>query len=460
MKTKRFFSFFLILALALVLCLPVAAAGTDSEAVLPEDPNILAKAALLIDLETGAVAYAKNEHQELYPASLTKIMTALLVLEAVDEGKITMEQELTASSSALSGLPYDGSNAGIKVGEIMSVQNLLYCMLVVSANEACNILAEGVSGSIGAFVEKMNARAAELGCVNTHFVNTNGLHDPQHYTSAWDIYLITQEALTHTDFMTICNTANVVIPATNMSSARNYWTTNHLLATWRVIGYRNREAMGIKTGSTSDAGYCLVSSAARGSLHFLSVILGAERVEENGVGNIRSFSETTRMFNYGFDNFTYKTIIEKQEPIQEISVSLSEMDHVTVHPARSIEVLIPKGLEPEHLERTVTLYADPVEAPVAEGAVLGTLTLHYDGVEYGTVELLASHNVEASQKLIFYRDVQAFFSNRTVHIVAVAVVILILLIILLVVIFGRSRRRYGRSSMRRGHSGYRGRKRR
>jgi len=183
-------------------------------------------------------------------------------------------------------------------------------------------------------------------------------------------------------------------------------------------------------------------------------------VEENGVGNIRSFSETTRMFNYGFDNFTYKTIIEKQEPIQEISVSLSEMDHVTVHPARSIEVLIPKGLEPEHLERTVTLYADPVEAPVAEGAVLGTLTLHYDGVEYGTVDLLASHNVEASQKLIFYRDVQAFFSNRTVHIVAVAVVILILLIILLVVIFGRSRRRYGRSSMRRGHSGYRGRKRR
>jgi len=456
MKTKRFFSFFLMLILSVTLCVPAAAA----EAVLPEDPDILAKAALLIDLETGAVAYGKNEHQELYPASLTKIMTALLVLEAVDAGKLSMDQELTASSSALSGLPYDGSNAGIKVGEIMSVRNLLYCMLVVSANEACNILAEAVSGSIGAFVEEMNRRAGELGCVNTHFVNTNGLHDPQHYTSAWDIYLITQEALTHPDFMTFCNTANVVIPATNLSGQRNYWTTNHLLATWRVIGYRNREAMGIKTGSTSDAGYCLVSSAKRGSLHFLSVILGAERVEENGVGNIRSFSETTRLFNYGFDNFTYKTILEEDEPIREIAVSLSEMDHVTVHPARSIEVLIPKGLNPEHLERTVTLSEEPVEAPVSEGDVLGTLTLHYDGVEYGTVDLLASHDVEASQKLIFYRDVQAFLSNRTVHIAAVAVALLILLIILLVMTSKHRRRRYGRSTMRSRGGSYRGRKRR
>ena len=116
MKTKRFFSFFLILVLMAALCVPAAAGKDDSGAVLPEDPNVLAKAALLIDLETGAVAYAKNEHQELYPASLNKIMTALIVLEAIDEGKLTLDQELTASSSALSGLPYDGSNAGIKVG--------------------------------------------------------------------------------------------------------------------------------------------------------------------------------------------------------------------------------------------------------------------------------------------------------------------------------------------------------
>ena len=311
MKTRRFLALFLTLVLSLCL-VPFASATGDDGPTLPEDPDILAKAALLMDVETGTVVYAKNEHEELYPASLTKIMTALLTLEAIDEGKLTMDQELTATASALEGLASDGSSAGIKVGETMSVRNLLYCMLVVSANEACDILAEAVSGSVSAFVEAMNAKAQELGCVNTHFAIPNGLHDPQHYTSAWDMYLITAAAMEHEDFMTICDTANVVIPATNMSGERNYWTTNHLLSTWRVIGYRNTEAHGIKTGSTDAAGHCLVSSAMRGSLHFVSVILGADRVEENGVGNIRSFSETTRMFNYGFDNFTYKTILESK----------------------------------------------------------------------------------------------------------------------------------------------------
>ena len=190
MKTTRFFSVFLAVVLLLSLCVPFAHA--DDAPSLPEDPKILAKAALLADPETDAVAYALNEHEELYPASLTKIMTALLVLEAVEEGKLTLDQEITASSTAFEGLSADGSNAGIKAGEVMSVENLLKCMLVVSANEACNILAEAVSGSVGAFVDRMNGRATELGCKNTHFMNPNGLHDPSHYTSAWDLYLITK----------------------------------------------------------------------------------------------------------------------------------------------------------------------------------------------------------------------------------------------------------------------------
>ena len=215
MKIKRFLSLFFAVMISLHLA-PLAAADADSP-VLPEDPNILAKAALLVDANTGLPIYAKNEHEELYPASLTKIMTALLVFEAIEDGKLSMDQMLTASSSALMGLADDGSTAGIQVGETMSVQNLLYCMLVVSANEACNILAEAVSGSVSAFVDAMNAKAKELGCENTHFVNPNGLHDPQHYTSAWDLYLITAAAMQYDGFMTICDTAHVVIPATNMS---------------------------------------------------------------------------------------------------------------------------------------------------------------------------------------------------------------------------------------------------
>ena len=458
MKTRRFLALFLTLVLSLCL-VPFASATGDDGPTLPEDPDILAKAALLMDVETGTVVYAKNEHEELYPASLTKIMTALLTLEAIDEGKLTMDQELTATASALEGLASDGSSAGIKVGETMSVRNLLYCMLVVSANEACDILAEAVSGSVSAFVEAMNAKAQELGCVNTHFANPNGLHDPQHYTSAWDMYLITAAAMEHEDFMTICDTANVVIPATNMSGERNYWTTNHLLSTWRVIGYRNTEAHGIKTGSTAAAGHCLVSSAMRGSLHFVSVILGADRVEENGVGNIRSFSETTRMFNYGFDNFTYKTILESKEIIQEVPVTLSEMDHVTVHPAQDIEVLIPKVLNAEDLERTITL-EEPVEAPVSKDQKLGTMTLSYDGTVYATVDLLASYDVEASKMMTFWRDVKEFFAKTSVRVAAIVLVVLILVLILWKVLFGRRRYRYGRNVGRGRGSNYRGRRRR
>jgi len=456
MKTKRFLSLFF--ALLLSLCLIPSALAAEDVPQLPADPNILAKAALLVDVNTDSIAYAKNEHQELYPASLTKIMTALLVLEAIEDGKLTMEQELTASASAFEGLASDGSNAGIKAGEILTVRNLLYCMLVVSANEACNILAEAVSGNVTAFVEAMNAKAAELGCKNTHFVNPNGLHDPQHYTSAWDMYLITKAAMEHKDFLTISDTAHIVIPATNLSKERDYWTTNHLLSTWRVIGYRNSEAHGIKTGSTDAAGHCLVSSASRGSLHFVSVILGAERVEENGVGNIRSFSETTRMFNYGFETFTYKTIIEEMEAIQEVPVSLSELDHVTVYPSQDIEVLIPKVLEPEHLERTVVLQ-EPVEAPVTKGQKLGTLELSFAGTVYATVDLLAGFDVEASKMQTFLRDAQEFFSKTTVRIAVIVLLVLIVLLILRKLLFSRKRYRYGRSV--RGHGvNYRGRRRR
>ena len=457
MKTNRFFALFL--ALVLSLCLfPAAYAAGDEKPELPADPDILAKAALLVDANTGTVVYAKGEHEELYPASLTKIMTALLTLEAIDAGKLSMDQELTATATALEGLSSDGSSAGIKVGETMSVRHLLYCMPVVSANEACDILAEAVSGSVSAFVAAMNAKAADLGCENTHFVNPNGLHDPQHYTSAWDMYLITKAAMEYPDFMTICDTAATTIPATNMSGERNLYTTNHLLSNWRVIGYRNTEAHGIKTGSTDAAGHCLVSSATRGSLSFISVILGADRVEENGVGNIRSFSETTRMFNYGFDNFTYKTIVEEKEVIQEVPVSLSKMDHVTVHPAKDIEVLLPKVLGAGDLERTITL-EEPVEAPVEKGQKLGTMTLSYDGVTYATVDLLASFDVEASKLMTFWRDVKAFFAKTSVRVGLIVLVVLIVVLVLCKLLFGRRRYRYGRSVSRRGSGNYRGRRR-
>lgn len=456
MKAKRFFSVFFLMALLVnLLAFPVSA----EEASLPADPDIQAKAALLVDANTGNIVYAKNEHEELYPASLTKIMTALLVLEAVDSGKLSLDQQLTASDS-ITQLDSDGSSAGIQVGEIMTLEQLLYCMLVVSANEACVILAEAVSGDVDTFVDAMNAKAQALGCENTHFVNPTGLHDSQHYTSAWDLYLITKEAMKHEDFMRICDTGDITLPATNLSEARSLHSTNYLISVWRSRGYYNTDAHGIKTGSTDAAGHCLVSSASKGSLSFISVMLGCEQLHLEG-NEIRtmSFYETNRLFNWAFDNFAYQTVLTSDEILKEVAVSLSKIDHVTVHPAEDVEVLLPKGLAAEDLERTVTLKSDPVEAPISAGDVLGTVTLSYDGTDYATVDLLALNDVEASRILTFWRDVKEFFSQTAVKVIGIILLVAVVALLLWKLVFGRRRYRYGRSVNFRSRRGYRGRRR-
>ena len=458
MKAKRFLSVFLLFVLLVSLtATPFAAA---EEPTLPEDPDIQAKAALLVDANTGAIVYAKNEHQELYPASLTKIMTALLVVEAIDKGQLSLDQEVTASST-IESLDTDGSTANIKPGEIMTVEQLLYCMLVVSANEACVILAEAVSGSVDAFVDQMNEKAQALGCENTHFVNPTGLHDSQHYTSAWDLYLITKEALTHKDFVRISDTGDITLPATNLHEARALHSTNYLISVWRSRGYINKNAHGIKTGSTSEAGHCLVSSAAKGSLSFISVVLGCDRLTlEDGEIRTMSFYETNRLFQWGFDNFSYKTILTADEYPKEVAVSLSKIDHVTVHPARDVEILMPNDLEPEDLERTITLNSDPVEAPITTGDKLGTIQLSYQGTVYATEDLLALNDVEASRLLTFWRDVKLFFAKPAVKIAGIVLAVLLVVVLLWKLIFGRLRYRYGRRVGFSRRGSYRGRRRR
>ncbi len=452
MRMKRFLSVFLLLALLAALW-SVPAAAEDTAV---SDPDIQAKAALLIDEETGSVLYAKNEHQELYPASLTKIMTALLVLEAVDSGKLSLDQTVTATSSALAWTADDGSSAGIKVGETLSVQDLLYCMLVVSANEACDILAETVAGSVESFVDAMNAKAKELGCENTHFANPSGLNDSEHYTSAWDLYLITKEALTHKEFMTICDTADVVIPATNLSGERHLYTTNYLLSNWRAVGYRYTNAHGIKTGSTDEAGHCLVSSATQGSRTLISVVLGAQRIVTNGVADVQSFSETKRLFEWGFDNFATKTALSSLDMLASVPVSLSKTDSVAVHAEQDVDLLLPKNLDPKDLERTVKLNSDMAQAPVTAGEELGQVTLSYDGKVYATVPLVALNDVEASKMLTILHNIQEFFDKTVVRVVLGLLVGLTLALGIWKLTLGRRRYRYGRSTRR--HSSYRGRR--
>ena len=381
MKIRRFIAVFLS---ALILCgvLTVPAAAL-------EDPAIRAKAALLVEAETGTILYDKNIHDELSIASTTKIMSALLVFEAIDRGELRLDQQVTATATALRGLPEDGSTADILEGETLTVEQLLYCMLVISANETCNILGETLCGSVDAFVERMNQRAQELGCKNTHFANTTGLTQSGHYSSAYDLYLITREAMKHEDFMTMVNTKSYEIPPTNKTEEeRVLHSTNALISNWRLAGYLYSGAQGIKTGSTDAAGQCLVSSAVRGSRTLISVVLGAEKVEkENGSGYIvESFTETARLFDWGFDNFAPQQVLDENELIQEVPVALSkQVSTVAVHPAESADAMLPKDLDVSALTRTVTLDNETALAPIAAGDRLGEITVSYGDTTYVTV---------------------------------------------------------------------------
>ena len=472
MKNRRLLSVFFLSILVLVTILSPFAAAEETEEesgpVVMPTIDIPSKASLLIDPETEEILHQENIHERLYPASLTKIMSTLLVLEAVDSGKLTMDQKITATASALDPVPDNASTADLKVGETLTVQDLLYCVMVVSANEACNILAEAVSGSIDAFVEAMNAKAQALGCEDTHFVNTSGLHDDDHYTTAWDMYLITKAAMANEAFMPIADTAYFTLPATYAADGTQYhkertlYTTNLLLSPYRGRGYVYSAAQGIKTGTTTPAGNCLISLAVKDDRSLLGVILGASVVtDEEGNSDNQSFSGMIDLFDWGFDSFSRKTILTTKSFMGEVQVSLSEIDHVVVQPARDVERLLPKDLDVEDLTLTEYYPNEVVEAPVSKGDVLGQLTVSYGDVEYATVELLAQDDVAASRLLVFRRDVTEFVSRRDVQIGAIAVVAVILVILILVKTSGRRRRRYGRGG---GYGGYRrnyrGRKRR
>ena len=453
MKIRRLLSVFLLAALLCGLFTVPAAAL--------EDPDIRAKAALLVEAETGTILYDKNAHDELSIASTTKIMSALLIFEAIERGELRMDQSVTATASALRGLPEDGSTADIVEGETLTVEQLLYCMLVISANETCNILGETVAGSVDAFVERMNQRAQELGCKNTHFANTTGLTQSGHYSCAYDLYLITREAMTFEDFMTIVNTKAYTVPVTNMTDTeRELHSTNALISNWRMTGYLYSGAQGIKTGFTTAAGLCLVSSAVRGSRTLVSVVLGCEEVKtETGGTRSESFSETARLFDWGFDNFSARTVLESNELICEVPVALSnEVSTVAVHPASNAEAVLPNDLELDQLQRTVTLDNDSVNAPVAAGDQLGTITISYDGVDYVTVPLLAVADVSASSFLLAKYNIGQFFSRTPVKIITIVVVLLVIAVLVWFRLYGRTRR-YGRSGRRYRHHAYRGRRR-
>lgn len=452
MKKYRLVSLLVTLVLLAGVLSPAAHAA--------QAPEITAGAALLMDAVNDEVLYEKNAYDRMYPASLTKVMTALLVLEAVDEGRLSLDQVVTASTTFTAGLTANGSTQDIRPGEQMSLLDLLYCLLVASANEASNILAETVDGSVSAFVERMNQRAQALGCQGTHFSNPHGLHADDHYTTAHDIYLIARAAMENDTFRTIVSSRSHEVPATNMHKARLFYSTNALLVTWYYReSYIYDKAIGIKTGTTDEGGYCLLSAARDGEDYLISVVLNAPILEKEGGGSDRrQFTESRELFKWGFSNFERRQIVDTATPLAQVEVTLSKTDHVLVRPAAQLERTLPRSVKQEDIKQEIHLDADTVQAPVTAGQPLGKLTLTYEGQTLGEVDLVAVSAAERSELLYRLDQIRSFFQHAWVKLIAV-VLILILAVLILRRMVLRPRSRYG-SRRYSGRHNYTGRRRR
>lgn len=427
----RALSFFLTLSLLTGLLSPLAGA-IDYEGV----PSITvdAKSALLIDLDSDQVLYDQDADQQRYPASITKVMTALLTLEAVGRGELDLSTEVTVDAAALTDITDDSSTANLKAGEVISVKNLLYCLLISSANEAANILAMAVCGDIPTFVERMNQRAQELGMTGTHFVNPHDLHDPDHYSTAWDIYKMTKQAMTHAAFQEIVSTSYYTVPATNLSAKRSLINTNALLTSGKYPGYTFSGTIGVKTGSTGQAGFCLVAAAQKRGHTLVSVVLGAENPTDSK-GNVqrKQFSESKKLLDWGFTNFTSATLLDQDSYLQEVPVRFSsDTTHVVLRPTQEVTALVPGTYDKERLELRLHLDADVASAPIQAGDVLGTVTVIYAGEEYAVVDMAAVTDVSFSPFVAFVSSVNTVLGNIYVR--------LMLLIALVFVIIGFVRR--------------------
>ena len=308
-------------------------------------------------------------------------------------------------------------------------------------------MAEAVSGDVASFVELMNTRAAELGMEDTHFSNTHGYHDDNHYTSAYDIYLMCREAMKHETFRTIVGSKNYTMPATNLHpEPRIIRSTNALISNFRVAGYIYEYATGIKTGSTPEAGYCLAASATRENRNLISVVMGCEREPgTSGSEGYIYFDETIRLFKWGFANFSTQTILDNtKRDIPEVEVTLGkDAASVTLMPDGKLTALLPNDVSAENFTYDYTLETRSVEAPVEQGQVLGTITAYFNGRSYGTLDLVATCSVERDPWLYRLDRIQKFFDNLLVRILLV-VVLVVIAALLLRVMFFRSRGRTGR----------------
>ena len=357
-----------IISLCLLLCLTLSSFSVFAET----EPalTVTAPAVILMEVGTGQILFEKNSHDRRHPASVTKIMTMLLVMEALDRNQIALDDMVRCSEFAAS---MGGSQVYLEPNEEMSVHDMLKAVAVASGNDAAVALAEHIAGSMESFVALMNQRAKELGMEDTHFVNCNGLDDPEHLTSAYDIALMSRELVKHP---LIFEYTGIWMDSLR-SGAFGLVNTNKLIRFYEG-------ANGLKTGSTSVAKYCLSASAVRDGMNLIAVVMGAESSKDR-------FSDASRLLDYGFANFAIAGSLLTPEELTPVTVLKGEEAQVETAVSEDFHVLVSKS-KLNNIEKIITFFKN-VEAPVKPGDKLGEVTFLIDGQPIGGTDIIAKNAV-------------------------------------------------------------------
>ena len=349
--------------------------------------DLTSKAYLLMDYNSGEIILAHNEHEKLPPASITKIMTLLIAMEQLESGKIKLDDKVIVSESASR---VEGTSVFLDAGEVQTVENLIKAISIRSANDASIALAVHIAGSEEAFVKLMNEKAKALGMENTNFVNSTGLPADNHYSTAYDIGIMSRELIKHEKIMPYLTTYMEDLEVGKIKrSVQTMVNTNKLIRSYEGCN-------GIKTGYTSEARHCLSASAKRGDLQLIAVVLGAE------TSQIR-FSEAAKLLDFGFANYESVTIANRGEVIANIPVEKGSADLLPIMLERDSHILLPKGSKGKINKEVV--YPEHVEAPVKLGDAVGEMVVELDGQVVDRINLVAKIDIEKGSLVNIFKKV-------------------------------------------------------
>ena len=372
---KKIFRLITIIVLLVIICF-------NNNVYAFSNLSINAKASLIVELNTGKIIYEDNIYEKNYPASMTKILTAIIVLENCE-----LDDIANVSQSAISNIPQDYVITPLYVGERISIKDLLYALLLKSANDAAYVLAEHVAGSVDNFSEMMNKKAIEIGCKNSHFVNPNGIHDDNHYTTAYDMFLIAKYAMQNEKFAEIVSKYQYTLPVTNKYSKNDRVMENTNFFVCPNSKYYDKNVNGVKTGTTQQAGNCLIANITKNGFNVITIVLGAKTKESR-------FSETKKMIEYTFDNYTITEFYKKGDIIKSIEVknATEETKNLNLVISDDITIIHNVNVNIDEIQPDIVLN-DNITAPINKGQEIGTFIFKIEGEEY-SAKLLAEKDAE------------------------------------------------------------------